>query len=127
MKAPTKVTLAFDPDEAGLASFTSDTAKIIWCCIRKQHIVHQHFDSQVFGFAEYLDENMPDDYGSFKSMVACTDLRVFGICYTGTPMEQRCCSHRELDDEFWQGVWEYIKGRKKLEVEILPPKEAPNE
>ncbi len=118
MKAPTEVVLAFNPEESGVVSFTSKTAKIIWCCIRKQHIVDQHFDSKVFSFAEYLDENMPSCYEAFKNIVNCTDLRVFGIIYTGTPMEQSACCNRELDDEFWSGVWEYITGEKMLEIKI---------
>ncbi len=119
MKAPETITIAFDPFEAGIVSFTSKTAKIIWCCIRKQHIVDQHFDAQVFGFAEYLDENMPIDYKQFKEMIYRTELCKFGINHVGTDFQIRMCTNRQLDDEFWQGVWEYISGEKELEI-IMP-------
>ena len=113
MKAPTEIEIAFDVEEAGVASFTSETAKIIYCCIRKQHIVDQHFDSQVFGFAEYLDENLPLDYEGFKNMIESTELSKFGILEGG---RRTCCG--PLDDEFWQGVWQYIIGEKKLEIKM---------
>ena len=116
MKAPEEVVLAFDPEEAGVASFTSETAKIIWCCIRKQHIVDQHFDSQVFGFAEYLDEVQPRSYSEFKELVYRSELAKFG---TIMGQNRRIC--RLLDDEFWTGVWNYISGHSKLKIKISIP------
>jgi hypothetical protein len=118
MKAPEKVKLAFDPTEAGIVSFTSRTAKILWCCIRKQHIVDQHFDSQVFGFAEWLDEEWPDNYEHFKDKVFRTELRKFGTNWINTHPGFSSSGSPVLDDEFWQGVWSYLQGEKELEIEV---------
>ncbi len=117
MKAPEKVILAFDPIEAGVVSFTSRTAKILWCCIRKQHIVDKNFDSQVFGFAEWLDEEWPETYEHFKDKVSCTELRKFGTNWVNLHPGFPSSGSQVLDDEFWQGVWEYLQGEKDLIIE----------
>lgn len=118
MKVPTEITIAFDPIGAGVASFTSKTAKIIYCCIRKQHIVDQYFDAQVFGFAEGLDEDMPEDYEEFKKRVRGSALSVFGTKIV--PPESLFRQVTRLDDEFWQGVWKYIIGEGELEIKLSP-------
>lgn len=118
MKVPTKVTLAFDPEESGLVSFDSKVGRILWCCIKYQHLADQYFDLHISQVAEYINVNKIDTYEAFKSRIGISKLNMFGTVYTGTPMEITACCHRELDDEFWQGIWAYITGEKELEIVI---------
>lgn len=118
MKVPTRVTLAFDPEKSGLVSFSSEVGKILWCCVKYQHLADQYFDLHISQVAEYINVNKIDTYEAFKNHISVSKLNMFGIVYKGTRMEIIACCHRELDDEFWQGVWEYITGEKELEIEV---------
>jgi hypothetical protein len=113
MKAPTEVKFSFDPIKAGVVSFGNDIAKIIYCCVRKGHIVDDRFDDQVFVFSEKLLENMPEFYNDFKKMVAKSNLNQFG---RRTIREFGFRHETILDDNFWIGVWEYINKWETLDI-----------
>ena len=112
MKAPEKVVFAFDPDESDIPALSDRVGKILWACIRKQHIVSQHFNGNVQDVSLRIAEQKPKSYEEFKTIIRCSGLNIFGthclLSSMGTPL---CPT---LDDEFWQGVWEYITGEKEL-------------
>jgi hypothetical protein len=118
MKAPTKVTFRFDPDKADIPALTDFCGRILWACIRTQHIVNQFFNGEVQSVALRIAEVKPKNYEDFKTIIASSGLRVFG---TFCPKSERLGIelYPELDDEFWQGVWEYITGKKKLEIVVI--------
>jgi len=112
MKAPTKVVFAFDPDESNIPALADRVGKILWGCIKTQHIVSQHFNGNVQDVALRIAEQKPKVYEEFKNIIVRSGLNIFGThCLTNPiviPLPPT------LDDEFWQGVWEYINGEKKL-------------
>ena len=110
MKAPTKVVFAFDPDKSDIPVLTDRVGKILWACIRKQHIVSQYFDGNVQDVTLSIAEQKPENYEDFKKIILCSGLNIFGTIGN--------MNYYNLDDEFWQGVWEYVQGKKELEMEV---------
>ncbi|MCK5016332.1 MAG: hypothetical protein KAS32_04595 [Candidatus Peribacteraceae bacterium] len=119
LKAPKQVIFKFDPIESNVKSFGNEIAKIIYCCIRKNHIVDQHFDEQAFAFGKRLSENMPAYYLGFKRQIERSPFSKFGI----RTISETSFSHEKiLDDNFWIGVWEYIKdwhSHRMFELDIV--------
>lgn len=115
MKVPTEAKFNFNPTEKGVVSFGNEIAKIIYCCIRPEHIVDGNFDRQVLDFAKKLAENMPEYYLDFQRLVRRSKLSCFG---RRTVMEFGFKYDSILDDDFWIGVWEYINKWKTLKITI---------
>ena len=115
MKAPKEVKFGFDPTEKGVVSFTNEIAKIIYCCIRSQHIIDDKFDARVLLFAESLTERQRKWYSEFKEEVHTTFLEEYG---RRTVREYGFQHQSILDDDFWIGVWEYINGWETLTITI---------
>lgn len=115
MKVPTESKFGFDPIKKNVVSFGNETAKIIYCCIRTQHMVDDDFDRQVLEFAKKLDEEMPQYYSDFRRMVRRSSLQGFG---QRTIHEFGMFRDTILDDDFWIGVWEYINKWKTLKINI---------
>lgn len=116
MKVPTKVVFAFDPDKSDIPALADKVGRILWACIRKQHIVSQHFNGNVQDVALRIIEEKPKDYKDFKAIIFSSGLSIFGTYCPIDEFNRQGCAI--LDDEFWQGVWEYITGKKELEMEI---------
>ena len=112
MKAPEKVVFAFDPDESAIPALSDRVGKILWACIRKQHIVSQHFNGNVQDVALRINEEKPKDYKDFKTIISNSGLSIFGTYCPIDKYNRKGCP--TLDDEFWQGIWEYITEEKKL-------------
>jgi len=110
MKAPTKVVFAFDLDKANIPALTDRVGRILWACIRVQHLVNQHFNDNVQNVALRIAEQKPKIYEEFKTIILRSGLNIFGTIGN--------MNFGNLDDEFWQGVWEYIIDEKELEIEI---------
>ena len=112
MKAPTKVIFAFDPDQANISVLSDTKGRILWACIRYQHIVSQYFNGNVQDVVLRIAEEKPTTYDAFKEIISTSGLRIFGTNCIGFGG-----GYPKLDDEFWQGVWKYIKGEEKLIIE----------
>lgn len=106
----------FDPDTSNIPALTDKTERIIWACIRYQHIVSQYFNDNVAMVVLRIAEIKPKNYEEFKAIIATSDLRVFGTLLMPSPLGEAVCP--VLDDEFWRGVWEYVTGNKQLEMEV---------
>jgi len=120
MKAPTKVVFAFDPDRADIPALACRVGRILWACIKYQHITSQHFNGNVQDVALRIAETKPKDYEEFKSIISISGLRIFGTYCPKDKYGRECPPI--LDDEFWQGVWEYVTGSRQLEMEIKLPR-----
>lgn len=114
MKAPKKVVFSFNPDEAGIPALTDRVGKILWGCIRTQHIVNQYFNGNVQSVALRVAEKKPEDYEAFKRIINSSELDTFGTNWIGGGFR----GHMELDDEFWKDVWSYINHEKRLVYEV---------
>lgn len=107
MKAPTKIVFKFDPDTSDTPALTDRVGRILWACIKYQHIVSQYFNGNVQNVALRIAEKKPKTYEEFKVIILRSGLNIFG-----TELGFK------LDDEFWQGIWEYVVGEKELEMEV---------
>lgn len=116
MKVPTKVVFTFDPDKKNIPALSDRVGRILWVCIRYQHIVSQYFNGNVQDVALRIAEKKPKSYDEFKRIILYSGLHVFGTRCPVNKMGNPLCP--VLDDEFWQGVWEYVTGEKELEMEV---------
>ncbi len=114
MKAPSEVTFAFDPDQCDIPVLADSRGRILWACIRTQHIVSQHFNGNVQDVALRLEEKKPTTYEAFRDIIQHSGLQIFGIILE----ESGLSFYRRLDDEFWGGVWDYISGKRTLVIHI---------
>lgn len=113
MKAPKEVNFSFNPDISLIPALHNRIGKILWSCIKATHIVDQNFNDDVIYVVEKISIRQPKQYRSFLKIIRYSKLNVFGtkwIDNVGLPMSGRLI----LDDEFWQDVWKYIKGKKEL-------------
>jgi hypothetical protein len=111
MKAPTKVIFVFDPEQSNIPVLSDFKGRILWACIRYQHIVSQHFNGNVQDVVLQIAEKKPTKYEDFKAIIQASGLRIFGTIW------KTKSGYAVLDDEFWQGVWEYLTGKKTLIIE----------
>ena len=126
MKAPEKLSFAFDPSESDIPALASRVGRILWGCIKQQHITDQYFNDHVLGVVDKIGENNPTTYREFKNIIQHSGLQGYGCCRDdgslGVP------AHQRLDDDFWDGVWLYVSGaagiKMVLEVEIESIKES---
>lgn len=118
MKAPTKVIFSFDPDRANIPALSDRLGRILWACIKYQHIVSQHFNGNVQDVALRIAEQKPKNYEEFKTIISSSGLCNFGTIWKNQYLGMPMTGWAVLDDEFWQGVWEYLMGKKELRIEI---------
>jgi len=116
MKPPIKVVFKFDPYKSDIPALSDKNGRILWACIKYQHIVSQHFNGNVQDVALLIAENKPKNYEDFKHIILLSGLNIFG-----TIGDMNC---HNLDDEYWRGIWEYINGEKTLNVEIATQQSA---
>jgi len=113
MKAPTKVTLGFYPDKNTHPVFESRIGKILWTCIKNQHLTSTFFSNDVLGTAVVIEEKDPKNYKDFKKIINNSKLREFG---TDCVKEYMYSCDRKLSDEFWEQVYKYITKEEELEI-----------
>lgn len=113
MKVFQPIEFGFDPEKSDIKCLHHKIAKIIWCCIKVQHIVDQYFNDQVYEFALKIEKKKPDTYKDFIKLIYGTGLSKYGSdCDERWPY----LAIKNIDDEFWQDVFKYISGEKELEI-----------
>ena len=105
----------FDPDKCDLEVLKNRVSRIIWTCIKNNHLVDQYFNDDVLNVAKRIKTNNPSNYQEFKNIIRASPLNVFGRI---TVDEKVLFCQTEMDHEFWGRVWRYIKGRSKFRIEI---------
>ncbi len=115
-KIPSKVVFGFDPDKSDIPALGSFVGRLLWACIRTNHIVSQYFDGNVQKVAVLLDKDKPANYAAFKRIISSSGLNVFGTHWVGGG--NSFGGHTELDDEYWKGMWDYVTRKKVFEMEI---------
>ena len=114
MKAPTKVTFGFNPDGEDLHPvFKNRIGKILWACIKDQHLTCTMFSYNVLNIATTIEEKDPKNYNDFKGIIKNSSLSEFG---TDCVKEYMYSSDRKLSDEFWEQVYKYIIKEEELEI-----------
>jgi len=115
MKCPEKVIFAFDIRMISLLQ--NKTALILWACIKTGHITNQYFNDNVEAVAEAVDKMPERTYENFKGIIQRSALHVFGLREREQVMFLTPIM-ADISDDFWQGIWDYIEGKKELEIEI---------
>jgi hypothetical protein len=118
MKVPGTVTFTFDPDTSDITALQTFEGRILWACIKTQHIVDEYFNAAVEDVARRLQENMPKTYRGFKDVIRGSDLCQFGTRWV------RDSGYTVLDDEFWRGMWRYLKRKNILDIQLEPCREG---
>lgn len=109
MKAATEFSLDFDPDKLEDPElkeiFENSTAKIIWCCIKKNHLTDQFFCKNLLKASKKIDEGiLQRQYISYSHFLdACYYLlKDFGLI----PVNDTYV----IDNEFWISIYDMILG-----------------
>jgi len=110
MKAPEKVVLAFDPEKSDLLILHNRVGKILWCCIKYQHLAGESFNRDVQYATSLVDQTKPENYTHFKDIIHISQLNIYGTIGN--------CHNHILDPEFWEKIWKYITGEEKLKITI---------
>ena len=114
MKVPTKVVFAFDYEKSSIPALADKMGLILWGVIRTNHIVSQYFNDNVMDVVHRIEKEEPKDYAVFKNIITTSGLHIFGtIC----KKSERGFELRPVfDDEYWQGMWEYLMGEKSVDI-----------
>ena len=115
MKATEKLKFKFDPEKSDIPALKDRRGLIIWGCIKRGHITSQYFNKDVEGVVERIENEKPGHYHEFINIIQNSNLSTFGrVCVENNQFNT---DHR-TDHEFWGGIWEYIRGRRYIEIEI---------
>lgn len=118
MKVPALLKFDFDPDTATFIDLKDKYTLIIWGCIKSQHVTDQHFNHSVELFVEGIKKYAPPTYAEFRRIITYSRLSKYGVKSEKSPDGPTTFPRTTLDDEFWEGIWEYLSGEKELVVEI---------
>ena len=119
MKAPIKVTFGFYPDKNVHPVFENRIGKILWACIKDQHLTSTFFSNYAHRTAIIIEKENPKNYNEFKKIIKNSELRDFG---TDCIKEYMYTCDRELSDEFWEQVYKYITKEEELEIIVKDKK-----
>lgn len=116
MKVPTTVVFAFNPDESGIKALATFEGRVLWACIKTQHITSQHFNDNVEAVSQWLrSDRKPKTYRQFIAGIRGSGLDIFGTRMLKNDLGWEV--YRTLDDEYWRGVWRYLKHRCILSIQ----------
>ena len=117
MKVAKKVVFKFNPDNAGIPALTDFYGRILWACIKTGHITNQYFNGEVQAVALQLNKKFPESFEKFKGLIRMSGLTCFGV-----KTDEFMCGLKtaigDLDDEFWQGIYDYLTKKKTLKIVI---------
>ena len=125
MKVPEKVVFSFDPDTSDIEALQTFEGRVMWACIKTQHITSQYFNGNVLAVATVIRNTPRMTYRKFMRFVRAY-LGEFGTRMVksenfGIEM------YRTMDDEYWRGLWRYIKHRKVLNMQSPTSPSKPKE
>lgn len=117
MKCIEVAKLSFDPETTENLKdiFECHQAKVLWCCIKNNHVTSQFFNKKILSVGLDLQKNYACSYTEFIKI--CSPLSDFGI----VNIREFGHYHRETDHEYWGGIYEKAIHHAYFKIEILPP------
>lgn len=116
MKVPGTITWGFDPDKSEVPVLRIPQGRLLWGILRSNHIVSQYFNDDCLAFINSFLSRPPTTYAEFSARVGS---------YQGfAGMGRRVVVNRsywaggsrgELDNEYWQGVYNALRGKLVVE------------
>jgi len=84
-------------------------SKVLWCCIKSNHVTDQFFNTRIIAVAKELQQHQPNEYDEFIKL--CEPLvNLFGrITIQGTAFDM--LQPTKTDHEYWSGIFNHINGK----------------
>jgi len=116
MHAPEIICLNFNPEESEDEKireiFRNRIARILWCCLRNNHVTDQYFNNIVLEVTEEINDSLTyDDF--LKRAAKLTKL--YGRCTVD--------EGSRIDNEFWGDVFKAIKGKRCFQYKQVKEEE----
>ena len=102
-KIPKSIKVTFDIKD--LPELSNRIFRIIWVSISVGHLRDQYFNGKVSKAVRLIKKHAPKNFEDFQHIIYRADLNCYGTM-----------GHYQIDQKWWQQVWDLISGDGDIEL-----------